>query len=317
MLRGTWSKHPLVTGHQDNPDVVRVSELEEIGMPRSSVYRRCLPGGPWRRLLPGVILLHPGEPTDEQRLRAGLLRGGPGALITGVWALRRHGLRQLPEPGIVHLLVPHEREVTSAGFVLVERTTRMPGARTKEGMPVAPVDRAVLDGARRIRDFDVVQAMLAEAVQRRRCTAEQLDRELRLGSQRGSAIPRRALQALLNGAESVAEADAWEVWKRSGLPTAEWNVRVYDRHSEFVAKPDAWCEDVAFAWEIDSRAYHEHGDFYAATLARNARYSAAGIICLQTLPSRLRTEPDKVITELRDAYAAACARPRPPVTCRP
>ncbi|MEU4252139.1 hypothetical protein AB0F15_32435 [Amycolatopsis sp. NPDC026612] len=294
-----------------------MSELEEIGMPRSSVYRRCLPGGPWRRLLPGVILLHPAEPTAEQRLRAGLLRGGPGAMITGLWALKRHGLHQLPEPGDVHLLIPHEREVTSAGFALVERTTRLPAAWTKEGLPVAPAARAVLDGARRIRDFDVVQAMLAEAVQRRRCTAEQLDRELRRGSQRGSAIPRRALQALLKGAESVAEADAWEVWKLSGLSAADWNVPVFDRHGSFIAKPDAWCEDVAFAWEIDSRAYHESGDFYAATLARNARYSAAGVVCLQTLPSRLRTEPDKVIIELRDAYATACARPRPPVTCRP
>jgi len=317
MYRATWTKHPLVTGHPSTPDVVRLSELEEIGMPRSSIYRRCLPGGPWRRLLPGVILLHPSDPTDEQRLRAGLLRGGERSMITGLWALRRHGLRQIPEPDDVHLLVPHEREITSAGFALVERTTRLPKALTRDDLPIAPVHRAVLDGARRIRDFDAVQAMLAEAVQRRRCTPERLERELNRGSQRGSAIPRRALQALLNGAESVAEADAWELWKLSGLPAAEWNVRVFDRHGSFISKPDAWCEDVAFAWEIDSRNYHEGGDHYAATLARNARYSAAGIVYLQTLPSRLRTEPSTVMTELRETYATALARPRPPVTCCP
>ncbi|MGK3202538.1 hypothetical protein [Amycolatopsis sp. MEPSY49] len=259
--------------------------------------------------------MHPSEPTDEQRLRAGLLRGGERSMITGLWALRRHGLRQVPDSDEVHLLVPHEREVTSAGFALVERTTRLPNAVTRDGVPIAPVHRAVLDGARRIRDFDTVQGMLAEAVQRRRCTPEQLDRELSRGSQRGSAIPRRALQALLEGVESVAEADAWEIWKHSGLPAAEWNVSVFDRHGAFISKPDAWCEDVAFAWEIDSRTYHENGDHYATTLARNARYSAAGIIYLQTLPSRLRTEPGRVITELCDSYAAACARPRPPVTC--
>jgi hypothetical protein len=317
MFRGIWTKHPLVTGHPNSPDVVRVSELEEIGMPRSSVYRRCLPGGPWRRLLPGVILLHAAEPTDEQRLKAALLRGGEGSMITGLWALRRHGLAQVPEPDDVHLLLPHEREITSAGFAVVERTTRLPKSVVRDGVPVAPVSRAVLDGARRIRDFDTVQAMLAETVQRRRCTAEQLDRELSRGSQRGSALPRRALQALLSGAESVAEADAWEIWKLSGLPPAEWNVGVFDRHGTFISKPDAWCEDIAFAWEIDSRRYHEGGDHYAATLARNARYSAAGVVYLQTLPSRLRTEPHKVISELRDTYAAAAARPRPPVTCRP
>lgn len=286
-------------------------------MPRSSVYRRCLPGGPWRRLLPGIILLHPNEPTDEQRLRAALIRGGASAMLTGLWSLRRHGLRELPEPDDVHILVPDKREITSSGFALVERTTRLPDPITRGGLPVAPVYRAALDASRRIRDFDTVQAVLAETVQRKRCTAEQLERELRLGSQRGSAIPRRALQAILQGAESVAEADAWEVWKLAGLPPAEWNIRVFDERGSFIAKPDAWCDDIAFAWEIDSRRWHSEWDDYSSTLDRNARYAAAGITVLQTLPIRLRTEPDRVITELRDTYAAAQRRPRPPVSCRP
>ena len=286
-------------------------------MPRSSVYRRCLPGGPWRRLLPGIILLHPTEPSDEQRLRAALLRGGEPAIVTGLWALRRHGLRQVPEPDDVHILVPDEREITSGGFVVVERTTRLPDPIIRGGVPLAPAHRAVLDASRRIRNFDIVQAMLAEAVQRRRCTPEQLDRELRLGSQRGSAIARRALRAILQGAESVAEADAWELWKLAGLPPAEWNVRIFDAHGNFVAKPDAWCDEVAFAWEIDSRKWHSEWDDYSNTLDRNARYAAAGIAVLQTLPIRLRAHPDRVIAELRAAYAAAQRRPRPPVTRRP
>lgn len=286
-------------------------------MPRSSVYRRCLPGGPWRRLLPGIILLHPTEPSAEQQLRAALLRGGASAMITGIWALRRHGLRQIPEPDDVHILIPDEREITSSGFVLVERTTRLPDPLERDGVPIAPIHRAVLDASRRIRNFDTVQAMLAESVQRKRCPPDRLDKELRLGSQRGSAIPRRALQAILHGAESVAEADAWEIWKLAGLPPAEWNVRVFDEHGTFVAKPDAWCDEVAFAWEIDSRKWHSEGNDYSNTLDRNARYAAAGIAVLQTLPIRLRTEPDRVIAELRAAYAAAQRRPCPPLTRRP
>ncbi len=217
----------------------------------------------------------------------------------------------------MHILVPDEREITSSGFVVVERTTRLPDPIMRDGVPVAPVYRAALDAARRIRDFDIVQALLAEAVQRRRCTPDQLDKELRRGSQRGSALVRRALQAILGGAESVAEAEAWDIWKLAGLPPAEWNVRVFDEHGEFIAKPDAWCEDIAFAWEIDSRKWHSEGTGYSDTLARNARYTAAGIMFLQTLPTHLRTEPDRVIADLRSAYAAAQRRPRPPVTYRP
>ncbi|MEU5260936.1 hypothetical protein [Amycolatopsis sp. NPDC021455] len=257
------------------------------------------------------------EPTDEQRLRAALLRGGDTAMLTGLWALRRHGLEQFPEPGDVHILVSDEREITSSGFVLVERTTRMPAPISRGGLPVAPVYRAALDAARRIRDFDAVQGLLTEAVQRNRCTPDQLDKELRLGSQRGSALPRRALQAILCGAQSIAEADAWEIWKLAGLPPAEWNVRVFDERGTFIAKPDAWCDDIAFAWEIDSRTWHGEGDGYSDTLARNARYTAAGIVFLQTLPIHLRTRPDRVIADLRSAYAAAQRRPRPSVSCRP
>lgn len=282
-------------------------------MSRSSVYRRCLPGGPWRWLLPGIVLLLPTEATDDQRLRAALLRGGTGAMVTGLWAARRHGLKQLPEPGDVHVLVPDQREITSVGFTVIERTTRLPRPATLSGIPVAPAYRAALDAARRMRDYDSIQALLADAVQRRRCTLEQLDRELSRGSQRGSALPRRALAALIGGAESVAEADAWELWKLAGLPDAEWNATVFDEQGEYVAKPDAWCDDVAFAWEIDSRAWHEEWDDYSNTLARNARYAAAGVVVLQTLPIRLRTEPDRVTTELRAAYAAAQRRPRPSV----
>jgi hypothetical protein len=185
------------------------------------------------------------------------------------------------------------------------------------GLPVAPVYRAALDAARRIRDFETVQALLAEAVQRRRCTPELLDKELRLGSQRGSALVRRALQAILGGAESVAEAEAWDIWKLAELPPAEWNVRVFDERGGFIAKLDAWCDDIAFAWEIDSRKWHGEGDGYSDTLARNARYTAAGITFLQTLPIHLRKEPDRVIEDLRSAYRAACRRQRPPVSYRP
>jgi hypothetical protein len=72
----------------EKQDVVRTAELEALGMDRRTIYRRCRPGGPWRPLLPGIILLLPGEPTDRQRIDAALLRGGESAQITGLWAAR-------------------------------------------------------------------------------------------------------------------------------------------------------------------------------------------------------------------------------------
>ncbi|WP_370944964.1 hypothetical protein AB5J62_38525 [Amycolatopsis sp. cg5] len=304
MYRGDWAEHPLLTG---SPAVARVSELMELGISRRAIDRRCAPGGPWRRLLRGIVLLSRAEPTDRHRLHAAVLHGREGAVVTGLWALRCHGLRRIPEPDEIHVLVPNERNVHSRGFVVVERTRRPPRSSLREDVPVALIPRAIADAANRMDKRDTIQAMMAEAVQRRRCTPEAIEREL------GSRLSREALIPLLGGARSVAEADAWELWRRAGLPPCQWNVKIFDAEGDYIATPDAWCGKVAFAWEIDSRDHHSADDDFGRTLARNARYAAAGVVFLQTLPSRLRSDPEQVIAELRAAYATAAARPRPPV----
>ena len=118
------------------------------------------------------------------------------------------------------------------------------------------------------------------------------------------------------GLRSVAESHGLAVWRKSGLPEARWNVPVHDAKGAFVAMPDAWCDDVALAWEIDSYDWHFDAKGYARTVARNTRYASAGIAVVQTLPSRLRDDPAGVIAELRAAYEAAKSRPRPPVRAK-
>ncbi|WP_235213377.1 endonuclease domain-containing protein [Amycolatopsis sp. MJM2582] len=312
MRRGTWATHPLLTapGH---PEVVRAADLEEIGVPRRTISRRCGAGGPWQSLLPGIVLTNNGEPSDEHRGRAALLHGRAGAVLTGTYALRCHGLDRLPGKDVVHVLIPASRDVADVGFVRVERTNRLPRPHLKAGLPMAPVPRAVADTVRRLTNVDEAQAVMAEAVQRRFCTPEMLADELDRGRTAGTAMPRRALAPLLAGARSVAEADAWRLWRRSGLPPGRWNVPIHDAQGGYIATPDFWCDEIALAWEIDSFLHHTSLDDHRATVARNARYVAAGIVVLQTLPSRLRTEPDKVVAELRAACRTAQARPRPHV----
>ncbi|WIY06385.1 hypothetical protein QRX60_21990 [Amycolatopsis mongoliensis] len=314
MRRGDWTRHPLLNAGR--PQVVRANLLESMGVPRRTVSRRCEPPGPWQRLLPGIVLLGSGEPTDEHRIRAALLHGRDGAVLTGIHALHRHGLRKVPVPRDVHVLIPAGRRVSSSSFVHIERTTRLPRARLLDGLPVAPAHRAVVDAARRLRDHDTVLAMMAEAIQRRFCTPSALAHELAAGSRAGKALPTRALAPLLDGARSVAEADAWRLRKRSGLPDCGWNVQLFDSGGRYVASPDAWWDDVGFAWEIDSRSHHADPHDHARTLARNTRYLTAGVLVLQTLPVRLRTEPEVVLDELRAGYEIARGRPRPDVHVR-
>ncbi|WP_328644503.1 hypothetical protein OHS58_27735 [Amycolatopsis sp. NBC_00348] len=137
------------------------------------------------------------------------------------------------------MLVPADRRVGSMAFVHVERTTRLPPARVLREIPTVPTHRAVIDAARRMRNHDAVVAMMAEAIQRRRCTPEALARELADGKRAGRALPARALSPLLGGARSVAEVDAWRLLGRSKLPECRWNIKLFTAGGRYIATPDA------------------------------------------------------------------------------
>lgn len=311
MARETWRQQtPWLSKHAVD-GVVTVAALVDLGIDSSTVYHRCQPGGPWRWLLPGVVLIESGVPSGRQRARAALAYAGSDAQLTGACAAALHGLRRTGDDR-VHVLLPHPRRCRSVGPVLVERTTRLPDPVMVRGLPVAPVVRAVLDRARRLRDVEAVQALVAEAVQRRFCTPAELADELDAGSKRGTALVRRELQDIRGGARSVPEVHAMRVVRSSGLPEPRWNVPLFDDCGLLIGVPDAWWSEVGLAWEIDSLAYHLEPADYDRTLRRDARYAAAGISFLPTRPSRLRTERAAVRTELKAAYAAAARRPPPP-----
>jgi hypothetical protein len=296
--------------------VVRVDRLVELGLTRSTIAHRCRPGGPWRRLAPGIVKLDNGPVTRADRRRAALLIAGSGAVLTGLDALELHGMRRMPSPsGPVHVLIPGERRRGGAGLALVERTDRLPPA-VPGRWPLAPVTRAALDAARRLASRDEVRALLAEVVQRGCCVPAELNAELADGSGRGTRLSREVLLEISDGVRSVAEADARGIAERSGLPAPMWNAKLYDRYGRFIAMPDAWFDDVGLAWEIDSREFHLSPADYDRTLERRSVMTAEGIVVLHTLPRRLRHRGGAV-DELRRTYASAARRPRPQVIAVP
>jgi hypothetical protein len=255
-----------------------------------------------------VVLLTSHPPTRRQLVEAALLYGGSDAVVSGVEACRRHGLRNLPDTTGVQVLVPNERRLHSADYVIVERTKRLPRPVVRDGVPLAPLARSVLDACRRLSSREPVQALLADAVQRGGVSPRWLRHELETGSKRGTAMPRKALGYICRGARSVAEVDAMRVWERTGLPPPRWNVALRDSSGAYIGTPDAWFAQARLAWEIDSYDFHFDRADYATTVNRNARYTTSGIAVLQTLPTRLRTDPEAVATELTAAYRAALTR---------
>ncbi|HEX6344232.1 hypothetical protein [Umezawaea sp.] len=176
--------------------VTSTSDLLESGVARYTIETRCRPGGPWRRLLPGVLLLSPGEPTRRQRLRAALVYAGPRAVITGIDALHGQGLPGLPLPPRVHVLQQPDQRLNNHDFLLLERTTRRPQVVLNTDLPLATPTRATLDAARREQHPLRLHQLLAAVLRAGLCTAPDLLTELDAGSKRGAAAPRAALRAL-------------------------------------------------------------------------------------------------------------------------
>lgn len=116
--------------------------------------------------------------------------------------------------------MPSNRPRQSRGFVVVHQTTRLPPLVCYAGaVQYALAARAVADAARGLRELRDVRAVVAAAVQTRRCTVEQLDAELTSGPIRGSALFRAALAEVAQGTRSGPEAELLELIKRGRLPT--------------------------------------------------------------------------------------------------
>ncbi|GAB3708586.1 hypothetical protein GCM10027598_13140 [Amycolatopsis oliviviridis] len=312
--RGRWAQHPELLLERSRNGVVRASDLESLEMSSRTIYTRCLPGGPWQRLLPGIILLHNNEPTAGQLVTAGLLHGGADAVLTGTEACLRHGLRRAsmpPDTGL-HLLIPHDRKIRSTGFVTMERTIRLPSPVVRDGVPLAPLIRATTDAVRRLGDAEQVEAILIESVQNGGCHPKSLLHELDHGSLRGTAVPRRLLTGWVD-LRSMAESRAKMLGQRLPAPPSHWNAAIYDRQGRYIGRPDALWVDVGLVWEIDSFEFHFRKADYARTVDRNTRYAAAGLVVVQTLPSRLRDDPDGVLADLTAAHRMAASRPRPDI----
>ncbi|MBW0134465.1 hypothetical protein [Pseudonocardia abyssalis] len=294
--------------------VITARTLVALGVPESTVYHRCRDGGPWQRLAPGVVLLSTGPPTSDQLVVAALLHGGTDAVLTGLEACRRHRIRRGPSSGgSLQLLVPHTRQVRNTWFLRIDRTRRLPHPVYRGRIPLAPVARAVADAVRLLRSEREIAELFSDAVQKNLCTVAQLVTELDAGGQHGSATPRRVLRDVRDGVRSAAELDAKRLWSRSGLPEPWWNAPVHDAAGRFLGIADAWWDDVALVWEINSYQWHLAPEDYAREQEKRARFTAVGVAVLPTLPTRLRTQPREVLAELRASYTAAGARPRPAV----
>jgi len=314
--------------------VISRAQALDCGVTLSALRHRLRDRGPWQRLLPGIYLTVTGTPTVLQTEIAAMLYAGPASVITGLAALRRHGMRLpraapgpsgrgaapgtgLPGGAAIALLVPAGQVRRNRSFVSVRPTALMPSRVCYEGVVqfVLPA-RAVADAARELGSFREVRGMVADTVQQRWCTLDSLAAELASGPVRGSAWLRRSLAEVIGGIRSGAEGDFADLLRQARLPAPVFNARLYAGQT-FVAVADAWWAEAGVVAEVDSREWHLSPEDWERTLRRHARMSAHGIIVLHFTPGQIRDEPARVVADIESALTAGRSRPALPVQALP
>jgi hypothetical protein len=293
--------------------VIGRAEAGLCGMTPRMIQYATRAGGPWQRLLPGVYVLHTGEPGRDQRLMGALLYAGDGALITGLAALHRYAVR-MPGTQAVDVLVPHARRRVSREFVVIHRTSHVPPMFCADGpIRYAPPARAVADAVAGLRRVGDIRAVAASAVQQGLCTVAELAAEVGRGHDQRANRLRGVLAEVADGIRSPAEGDFRELVLGSGLPVPMLNARLY-LGRRLLAVPDAWWPQAGVAAEVDSREWHSSPAGFEDTMRRHARMTAAGVLVLHFSPRQVRTAPGEVIAAITAALQAG--GPIPGITTR-
>lgn len=285
--------------------VTTSARLRREGASASTIAARCRLDGPWRRLLPGVILLGRGEPTRRQQIQAAVLHAGPDSVVTGLDALRAHDL-PLAHGREVRILLPDTRRIPSREFVAVERTSRLPRPVFRHGIPFAPPARAAIDAARPETDRDAISRILSLPIYHGLCTHEDLWSELEAGNQRGSANVRKILHGLASARDTHLHDAARRLLKLVPLPPPRWNMTICDRHGRPLGVVDAWWDEVALGWQFGVQD-NQHPKLKKTQLL----LTAAGVVVVRTSRQRLLAKDARIAKELTSAFATAAQRRRP------
>ncbi|MFI9819085.1 hypothetical protein ACIHFC_01200 [Streptomyces sp. NPDC052013] len=322
--------HHLADGRRR---VMSTAQLRRHGVPAAEVNEQCRPGGPWQQLLPGVVLLHPGPPTSEERLHAVLMyaarertagvpeQPGPDdapppvyteAMITGLAALTLHGFASappLPSLDAFDVLVPRLRRLRSTGCARIVRTPALPTAVQVTGLPVAPVPRALADAVARLQDAGTVRRLLTEAVRGGHCEAAAVVRELTEARLLNRPHMVDAVDSLVAEGRAIAENRLYWMVREYGLPDPVWNVDLRLPGGPHLGGLDAYWPDHAVAVELDTRAPRQDDDALWSEYARKREHlERLGITVVHVTPRKLRDAMEQQAAVIRTALMAAADR---------
>ncbi|MEU1483543.1 hypothetical protein [Streptomyces sp. NPDC005752] len=309
--------------HEVSHRVQSSAQLRSHGVTAAQTAAQCLPGGPWQLLLPGVYLLHPAPPTNDDRVRGALLYAGrppvgarrtvPArsgaaygeAMVTGLAALALYGFTSAPPVIALHridVLVPRTRRLRSTRFVQVTRAAVLPRPHRRRGVPLAPLERALADAVASLTDASTVRRILTEAVREGWCEPASVVRELSTAKLLGRPHVVEAVDALLEEGRAVAEGRLYEMVRSHALPQPLWNVELALPGGSSLGGVDAYWPEPAVAVELGTRSPREE---HVAFAAEREHLERLGVTVVRVTPKQLRDSAAQLSVVLRTAMMAA------------
>jgi very-short-patch-repair endonuclease len=266
--------------------------------------QNLLARGRWQRAGRRVVVAHNGPLTRRQRVWVAILSAGSGAICSGTTAASLAGLRGY-DNGLVHLLMPDERQVRATPGTVVHRTSILPADHLLSTTPPhTTMARALFDAAAWARTDNDARAIVAAAFQQKRVIAEEICAVAAvLTRSRRRALVLETATYAAGGAHSLSEVDLVRLCRRFHLPLPDHQVQRTDRGGRRRYLDAYWAEwqihvEVDGAFHLDVRAWW-------ADMRRQNDLWVKGDRVLRFPAWVVARHPEEVAKQIRAALCAA------------
>jgi hypothetical protein len=297
-----------------------------VGLSFSAVDAR-LRRGCWQPLYRGVYAAYTGSPPRESVLWAGVLRGGPGAVLSHHTAAELDGLTDRVS-GVIDVSVGHDRRISLSGAerrgpaprIIFHRTRRIGAIRHPARTPPRTrVEETILDLIQRSSSFDDVLSWLCKGCGRRLVTPQLIGTAVGMrGRLRWRDDILGALPLIAEGAHSPLEYRyVRDVEEAHGLPKAKRQARRVSGKAR-LPRPrylDNLYEAFGIVVELDGRADHLVEDRWRDIRRDNAN-ARSGIMTLRYNWADVTHRPCEVAADIAAALRI-CTWTGMPCPCAP
>lgn len=199
----------------------------------------------------------------------------------------------------------------------------MPTAQTRNQVPIAPIERALVDAAlmRELTDRDL-QACTLAILQGRRSTPDRIAHEIartRLAVNSGVV---KGVLAFRGGAWSLPEAVLGSAVRgHPRLPTMLANPTLATVDGETIGMPDGYFPDAGVVVQVHSKAHHEGTDTdgrdrLAATFEKDLAYQQHGLTVVPVSPRTLNDDLAGFVEGLAEVVLSRVGEEPPGIVVR-